>query len=215
NSASGNTELAGGLSVRYYGAAAVVNNSTITGNTVNSNANVVTGGILVGTGYANLGLYNTILSANQIARLTAPTIVAVGQPDLFVANGSNVIAQSNLMGSALSGRFTGNGNVFSDVPGLATLANNGGPTLTMKPLPGSPTLGAGNIALIPGGVTTDQRGAGYARVVNGSLDLGSVEAAAAPAGPAAQAVPALSHWAMLALGGLLGLFGLRKRRRSG
>ncbi|MHB8447097.1 MAG: choice-of-anchor Q domain-containing protein, partial [Rudaea sp.] len=152
NSASGNTELAGGLSVRYYGAAAVVNNSTITGNTVNSNANVVTGGILVGAGYANLGLYNTILSANQIARLTAPTIVAVGQPDMFVANGSNVIAQSNLMGSALSGGFTGNGNVFSDAPGLGTLANNGGPTLTMKPQPGSPTLGAGDIALIPAGI---------------------------------------------------------------
>ena len=213
NSASGNTSLAGGLSL-YYGAAAVVNNSTITGNTVNSNANVVSGGVLV-YGGTSANLYNTVLSANQIARLAAPTIVATGQPDMYVENGSNVIAQSNLMGSALSGGFTGNGNVFSDAPGLGTLANNGGPTQTMKPQPGSPTLGAGNIALIPAGVTTDQRGAGYARVVNGSLDLGSVEAAAAPAGPAAQPVPALSRWAMLALGGLLGLFGLRKRRHTG
>ena len=109
---------------------------------------------------------------------------------------------------------TGNGNVFSDAPGLGALANNGGPTLTMLPQPGSPALGAGNVALIPAGVTTDQRGVGYARVVNGSLDIGSVEAAAAPAAAATPA-PALSRWPMLMLGGLLALFGLRKRRRTG
>jgi hypothetical protein len=85
----------------------------------------------------------------------------------------------------------------------------------MLPQPGSPALGAGNAALIPAGVTTDQRGVGYARVVNGSLDLGSVEAAAAPSAAAATPTPALSRWAMLALAGLLSLFGLRKRKRTG
>jgi hypothetical protein len=116
------------------------------------------------------------------------------------------------MGTALSGAFAGNGNVFSDAPGLGALADNGGPTLTMLPQPGSPALGAGNAALIPAGVTTDQRGVGYARIVNGSLDIGSVEAAAAPA--AATPTPALSRWALLAFGGLLALFGLRRKRQD-
>ncbi len=208
NSASGRNELAGALSLDNGGVA--IYDSTVTGNSANG-ANVVSGGVLLGA-FGNpspLNVTNSILTGNT----------AIGNPgsraDFINFNGSNVIAQSNLLGTAMSGLYSGSGNVFSDAPGLGTLANNGGPTLTMKPQPGSPTLGAGNIALIPGGVTTDQRGAGYARVVNGSLDLGSVEAAAAPAAPAAQAVPALSRWAMLALGGLLGLFGLRKRRRSG
>lgn len=202
NSASGTNDLAGGISLANSSAG--IYDGTVTGNSTNS-ANVVTGGILVGNQFvgAGLNISNSILAANT------------GPRDMAVFGGSNVIAQSNLMGTALSGAFAGNGNVFSDAPGLGALANNGGPTLTMLPQPGSPALGAGNAALIPAGVTTDQRGVGYARVVNGSLDLGSVEAAAAPPAVAATPAPALSRWAMLALAGLLGLFGLRKRKRTG
>lgn len=202
NSVNGTNVLAGGISLANSSAG--IYDGTITGNSTNS-ANAVTGGILVGNQFvgAGLNISNSILAANT------------GPRDMTVFGGSNVIAQSNLMGTALSGAFAGNGNVFSDAPGLGALANNGGPTLTMLPQPGSPALGAGNPALIPAGVTTDQRGVGYARVVNGSLDLGSVEAAAAPSAAAATPAPALSRWAMLALAGLLGLFGLRKRRRTG
>ncbi len=45
----------------------------------------------------------------------------------------------------------------------------------MALLPGSPAIDAGNIALIPGGVTTDQRGTGYPRIVNGTVDIGAFE----------------------------------------
>jgi hypothetical protein len=58
-------------------------------------------------------------------------------------------------------------------PLLGTLQYNGGPTQTMALLPGSPAIDAGSNALIPSGITTDQRG--FARVVNGTVDIGAFE----------------------------------------
>ena len=43
----------------------------------------------------------------------------------------------------------------------------------MALLPGSPAIDAGNNALIPAGVTTDQRG--LPRIVNGTVDIGAFE----------------------------------------
>ncbi len=204
NRAYGIDYLAGGASVSY--GTAGIYNSTISGNTTSTSSNVTAGGLLIGAeNTTSLAVSNTILSGNTGS-----------QADMGVFNGSNVISEFNLMGTALSGSFTGNGNVFSDAPGLGALANNGGPTLTMKPNTGSLALGAGSIALIPAGVTTDQRGTGFARVVNGSLDVGAVEAAAGAGVVAATSVPTptLSTWALGLLGGLLALFGLRKRKRA-
>jgi len=48
----------------------------------------------------------------------------------------------------------------------------------MALLPGSPAIDAGNNALIPAGITTDQRG--YPRIVNGSVDIGAYEAQSIP-----------------------------------
>jgi len=45
----------------------------------------------------------------------------------------------------------------------------------MALLPGSPAIDAGSNALIPGGVTTDQRGAGFPRIVNVVVDIGAFE----------------------------------------
>ena len=56
---------------------------------------------------------------------------------------------------------------------LAPLGNYGGPTQTMALLPGSPAIDAGNNALIPAGVTTDQRG--LPRIVDGTVDIGAFE----------------------------------------
>ncbi len=77
-------------------------------------------------------------------------------------------------GSDLTNGVNGNivGNAF---PMLGALANNGGPTMTMLPLAGSPVIDAGELALSPSGISTDQRGAGYPRVIDGSVDIGAVE----------------------------------------
>jgi hypothetical protein len=55
----------------------------------------------------------------------------------------------------------------------ASLANNGGPTRTFKLNPTSPARDVGSN---PAGLTFDQRGTGFDRVVNGTPDIGSYEA---------------------------------------
>src|SRR5207248_6907356 len=60
-------------------------------------------------------------------------------------------------------------------PKLGPLTDNGGPTQTMVPQPGSRALDAGDNAAVAPGDTTDQRGGGFLRVSNGKVDLGAVE----------------------------------------
>ncbi|MGO9469265.1 MAG: beta strand repeat-containing protein, partial [Isosphaeraceae bacterium] len=117
------------------------------------------------------------------------TIVDINTPDDI--NGAAVSSASayNLVGIDNTGSLT-NGNDGNLVgvtnPGLATgLANNGGPTQTIALLAGSPAIEAGSTALavdpstsLP--LTTDQRGGGYPRIVNGTVDIGAFEVQAAP-----------------------------------
>jgi hypothetical protein len=69
------------------------------------------------------------------------------------------------------------GNQFdvSD-PGLNALANNGGATKTMSLKATSPAIDAGPnpVATFPGN-QFDQRGTGFARVSNGTVDIGAFE----------------------------------------
>ncbi len=61
---------------------------------------------------------------------------------------------------------------------LGPLADNGGPTQTHALLPGSPALNAGDPTLVQGQAGLpefDQRGAPFARVVGGRIDIGAYE----------------------------------------
>src|SRR5262249_14969257 len=51
----------------------------------------------------------------------------------------------------------------------------GAPQLPRTTRPGSRTLNAGSTPLLAAGVTTDQRGSGFARVVGGTVDIGAFE----------------------------------------
>ena len=75
------------------------------------------------------------------------------------------------------------GTQFGVDPLLDALAANGGPTLTMALLPGSPAKDAGPVPepAFPGS-EFDQRGDGFARVVDGRADVGAFEVQAAAAG---------------------------------
>jgi hypothetical protein len=85
--------------------------------------------------------------------------------------------------------------------------------MTMLPLAGSPLIDAGDPAF--SGLATDQRG--FARIVNGRVDIGAAEFGAAAVGAAVPA-PGLGLGGQLGLGALLGLAGLavaRRRRNLG
>jgi hypothetical protein len=86
------------------------------------------------------------------------------------ATGPNIVFPALANGGTLSGTPL----TFKD-PNLGSLADNGGPTQTMIPQPGSPALDAGDNAVIPSGATTDQRGEGFVRISNGKVELGAFE----------------------------------------
>jgi hypothetical protein len=71
--------------------------------------------------------------------------------------------------------FTNSGSLNSTDPLLGPLAANGGPTLTMALLPGSPAINGGDPAAAP---ATDQRG--YPRPVGPAADIGAFEYGSIP-----------------------------------
>jgi hypothetical protein len=113
------------------------------------------------------------------------SIVVNGAPEDMGPSSFPYIANYSLI-EAASPPVLGSNNILGIDPLLGSLANNGGPTLTHLPLPGSPVIDAGNPA-IPSPPPTDQRG--FARIAGPAIDLGSVEAAAFAAN-----VPTLSEW---------------------
>ena len=123
------------------------------------------GGLYVSGGTATLD--NTIVAQNTSGTGTSPDDI-----DGTVSSTSAY----NLIGTGGSGGLTNgtNGNQVGVAnPLLGSPGNYGGPTETIPLLPGSPAIDAGSNALIPAGVTTDQRG--LPRIVNGIVDIGAFE----------------------------------------
>ena len=154
-------------------------NSTLAGNSADI------GGAIDSLG--TLSLTNCTVSANSAAHATGGI-----EGDPYLANNSIISGNTaddtgplksasshNLIGSGTTnlpkkgqGNLLGVGN-----PKLAPLADNGGPTQTLLPLPNSPAINAGSTALALDAsgapLTTDQRG--LSRVVGSAVDIGAVE----------------------------------------
>jgi CSLREA domain-containing protein len=147
----------GGGVYNYLGTA------TLTDCTVSGNSASKGGGLSTSKGTTTLA--NTIVAANTAA--SGPDVAGV-----VVSNGSNLIGATDGSSGWVSADLTGTSAHLLNAE-LAPLGDYGGPTQTMPELYGSPAIGAGNVGLVPAGVTTDQRG--QARFLGGKVDIGAYE----------------------------------------
>jgi hypothetical protein len=185
NTAQGGAAPLTGNGGSGYGGALFNLDGSITLNDATVAANSVSGGSADGGAVYNLAFGNLIQSGGAVsATLTLNNNIlsnTTGRTDLAsnIMNGKNtntaaITGESNLVERTDSSIPPGVITVTTN-PNLGPLQNNGGPTQTMALTSSSSAYGAGNKALVPDGVTTDQRGPTFARVVNGRLDLGAFE----------------------------------------
>ena len=123
------------------------------------------------------GVYGGGLFVNDLVALNSAPTGGQG-PDVygtFNSAGNNLISATNdSSGFTATGDLTGSSASRLD-PKVGPLANNGGPTLTMALLPGSPAIDAGNTLLAP---AIDQRG--FPRPAGSAADIGAFEYGSAP-----------------------------------
>ncbi len=168
---SGNTSTGAGGGIFGGGGLPTLTNVTIANNRSDSNnSGGETGGGIARTG-GTVTLQNTLVAGNF--RGTGATVDDV--------NGS-VTANNSLIENTTGATLTGSNNVTGQSARLGPLQNNGGLTLTHQLLGGSPALDAGNNTFASG-LTNDQRGTGFARVLDAGdadltdeVDIGAYEA---------------------------------------
>ncbi|MGA7296564.1 MAG: choice-of-anchor Q domain-containing protein, partial [Rhodanobacteraceae bacterium] len=150
----------GGLYLHGAYSGTRVTNSTITGNRATDDG----GGIKQSANnyYSGLRLSNTVVSGNSTSNGSNPDVMTESY---------GIYSDHSLIQNAGSATIADNGgNIFGQDPMLGALTNNGGPTLTQLPQAGSPLIDAGDPAFT-GPPNNDQRGAGFPRVVNGTVDI--------------------------------------------
>jgi len=172
---SGNRAGGRGGGVQFAFGAGRIINSSITNNRSDSNNNgAEPGGGLDGAG-PNSVLNNTIVAGNFRG--------GSGSVADDIAGPVAASSAFNLIGTGGSGGLTNgvnNNQVGVANPLLGSLANNGGATMTHALLAGSPAINAGSNALAidqnGSSLVTDQRGPGFPRIFNGTVDIGAYEA---------------------------------------
>lgn len=180
NSTTGDGSRGGGI---QNSGAASITNSTFSGNSVNG-GNVYQGRALGGAidDSGPLSVTDGTIAGNMVV---ASSGQANGGGISYALSAGTAVSSigtiyDNPQGGNVSNTSTGSGggafqslghNLFSDTPAIALeptdltnsdpklgpLAQNGGPTMTLALLPGSPAIGAGTAV---SGITTDQRGLG-------------------------------------------------------
>ena len=173
SSISGNsTNLGGGAGIDSSQQPLTLINTTIT----NNRAALFGGGITT-HGDNTVTMRNTIVAGNfQGSNPNGPADDIRGTGAVDSTSSFNLIGTCN--GCGIS-NGTNNNQVGVANPGLGPLANNGGPTQTHALLPGSGAINAGSNALAvdqnSNALTTDQRGVGFSRIVNATVDIGAFE----------------------------------------
>jgi hypothetical protein len=161
---SGNSagSLGGGV-YNYW--MATLTNCTLWGNSAHF-GEACGGGLYAGYGTSTLN--NSIVANSTAGR------------DVTINVGASTAGSHNLIDDG-SGALA---DTITADPQLGPLQDNGGPTQTMALLPGSPAIDGGSNALAVDAqgnpLSTDQRGTGFNRVVNGTVDIGAFEVQQAP-----------------------------------
>jgi hypothetical protein len=133
---------------------------------------------LTGPGVLQVGA-NTNAAANAVETRDTIAVSTTATPAFNVLGTPSQISYSitsDLVGLQL---VDVGSTQFATDPQLGLLANNGGPTQTRLPLAGSPAIDTGDPTFTA--PVIDQRGAGFARIINGRVDIGAVEVPAATA----------------------------------
>jgi hypothetical protein len=176
----------GGISSGFSGLTII--NSTISGNSAGDPVFGYGGGIAAG----NVGttIMNSTISGNSASYSGGGISIGAGTIGNTILNnnsGGNVagaiISQGyNVSSDDGGGLLNGPGDQINTDPLLGPLQDNGGPTLTHLPLPGSPAIDAGdpNFTSPP---LRDQRGVCFYRVFGRRIDVGSVETQPEPRCP--------------------------------
>ena len=190
---SGNSTAFNGGAIASYGTTTVTN-STIAGNSAPDNAGAIFNyGILTIRGsaisnnsatqnnggailsYGSVTVTNSVISGNSSGSLGAGMFNVGG-----TLNANYNVFYNNLE-NGISGddcrSCSSNTNEITTNPNLAPLGSYGGPKQTMLPLPASGAICSASSALIPSGVTADQRGFGLVSTYcpAGSVDSGAVQ----------------------------------------
>ncbi|MBX7105660.1 MAG: right-handed parallel beta-helix repeat-containing protein [Gemmataceae bacterium] len=182
----------GGISL--FGSTAVIRNSTFSTNSVSgiggaihtagswgltlTNSTIANNSAMTGGGLGGLaGSGGTITITSSVLSNSATTA-----PDVF--GGINqVVLTDSLVGSPVGFSDTGTNTLpYGINPRLAFPADNGGPTPTRAPFPGSPIFDRG---ANPAGLAYDQRGSGFSRVLGAKADIGAMESVDADGTPIA------------------------------
>jgi len=181
-----------------------ITNSTLSNNSATTGGGVHNEGA---SGLAFLDINNSTLSQNSAVDFGGGIYNSqVFTPALNIANTilSRGVAGENIynvgMGRVISlgynvssdygsGYLTGPGDQINTDPMLGSLQDNGGRTFTHELLKGSPAINAGDPHFMPP-PQYDQRGAGFDRVVNDRLDVGSFEVQSAAPTPTPSVTPA-------------------------
>jgi hypothetical protein len=184
---SGNNAANSGGGIRNNGGVLTLANTTVANNRSDSDNSGAEQGGGISRGAGTVTLKNTIGAGNFRGTGTTRDDIsgAVDATSSFnlIGDGTNLIGISN--GS--SGNQVGSaGSPINAM--LGALASNGGGTQTHLLLPGSPAINAGSNANLPADTVdldgdsdtaetlpVDQRGAGFNRVVNTTVDIGAVE----------------------------------------
>lgn len=171
----------GGVYVKDYDphlnhfTSATISNSTITNNTSRTQTldNHGTGGGLASFGNTiTTTVTSTIISGNFFE--DSGGVTTSNDVDQLTSHSHSIQSDgNNLIGTTNSPSIFGGSDIVGvNNPGLTPLGDFGGPTQTHALQTGSAAIDAGSNPL---GLTTDQRGPGSPRVVNGVADIGAFE----------------------------------------